>query len=230
MSTICKCLPRSWRCGPGSGASNLAWDPPNLQPWCLGPPDLCPSVQSVWQGFPLPQVSDLSVHTSASPSRLPSQRFFAQCVFWCRSEHLPLVFASNLFHTYVLPSVSWGAEDSVLGQLPQYGFWMVQCDVGSRCVLGWPRGSPVAAVHFGSGWLDAQRLIAGRLLSLFGRITFHTHRRLFSASSHCVSRPGSSIASCSDLCASLEIVRPSSFDVGPGCSVQRVREWFTQCC
>ena len=41
----------------------------------------------------------------------------------------------------------------------------------SRCVLGWPRGSPVAAVHFGSGWLDAQRLIAGRLLSLFGRIT-----------------------------------------------------------
>ena len=37
-------------------------------------------------------------------------RFFAQCVSWCRCEHLPLVFASNLCHTYVLLSVLWGAE------------------------------------------------------------------------------------------------------------------------
>ena len=32
-----------------------------------------------------------------------------------------------------------------------------------------------------------------------------------------------------DLCTSLEIVTPSSFGVGPGCSVQQVRPWFPQC-
>ena len=41
--------------------------------------------------------------------------------------------------------------------------------------------------------------------------------------------PGSLLATCSDLCTSLEIVTPSSFGVGPGCSVQQVRAWFTQC-
>ena len=39
---------------------------------------------------------------------------------------------------------------------------------------------------------------------------------------------GPLFATCSDLCISLEIVTPSSFGVGPGCSVQRVRAWLTQ--
>ena len=34
-STICRCPATLWQCGSGSGASNFAWDPPNL----LGPPD-----------------------------------------------------------------------------------------------------------------------------------------------------------------------------------------------
>ena len=41
--------------------------------------------------------------------------------------------------------------------------------------------------------------------------------------------PGSLLATCSDLCTSVEIVTASSFGVGPGCSVQQVRAWFTQC-
>ena len=37
-------------------------------------------------------------------------RLFAQCVAWCRSEHLPVQMASSIFRVYVLPSVSWGVR------------------------------------------------------------------------------------------------------------------------
>ena len=44
-------------------------------------------------------------------------RLFTQCVSWCFSESLPVQFASHLFLTYVLPSVSWGCE-FCLGSAP----------------------------------------------------------------------------------------------------------------
>ena len=98
----------------------------------------------------------------------------------------------------------------------------------SRCLLGWPRGSPVPAVHLESGRPDAQRLITKSAVVPLRAHHFHAHRRLSSASRW----PRvlvSLLATCSDLCTSLEIVTPSSFGVGPGCSVQQVREWITQC-
>ena len=72
-------------------------------------------------GGPLPQVSEcpyFGVTLTSSLSWVPDirklisrgKRLFAQCVSWCRTEHLPLALASNLFRTYVLPSVSCGAE------------------------------------------------------------------------------------------------------------------------
>ena len=238
MSTICSCPATSEQRGPGSGASNLAWDPPNLQPWFLGPPDLCPSVETLFQGVLSRRF--LSIHTTSSLSWVPhirklisrGNRLFAQCVSWCRSEHLSLAFASNLFHTDVLPSVSWGAE-FCSGSTPAARLLDGAIRRWSRCLLGAPRGSPVAVDHLESGWPDAQRLITCRLLSLFGRITSMPIRDCspFPASVSCVmaSFPGSLVASCSDLCAALEIVAPSSFGVGPSCSLHRVREWSTQC-
>ena len=80
-----------------------------------------------------------------------------------------------------------------------------------------PRGSPVAAVHIESG--DAQRLITGRSLSLFGHvpsIPMGDCSPLPASVSHAMaSSLGSLIATCSDRCTSLEIVVPSSFGVGP---------------
>ena len=93
-------------------------------------------------------------------------------------------------------------------------------------------GSPVPAVHLESGWPDAQRLITGRLLALFERITMpigDCSPLPATVSRVMASCPGSLLATCSDLCTSLEIVTPSSFGVGLGCSVQQVRAWFTQC-
>ena len=37
-------------------------------------------------------------------------RLFAQCVVWCKTEWLSFRFASTLFTSYVLPSISWGYE------------------------------------------------------------------------------------------------------------------------
>ena len=37
-------------------------------------------------------------------------RLFAQCVPWCRAEHLPVHMASSIFSVYVLSSVSWSFE------------------------------------------------------------------------------------------------------------------------
>ena len=60
-----------------------------------------------------------STHSQTHYHRLLGQR-----VSWCRSEHILLVFASHLFHTYVLPSVSWNAE---------FLWWVSSCCAAS----GW---------------------------------------------------------------------------------------------
>ena len=93
-----------------------------------------------------------------------ANRLFAQCMSWCCSEHLPLVFPSKLFHTFVLPSVLLCS-----GSVPAVRLLDRTIRRWSRCLLGWPRGSPIPAVHLESDWPDAQRQITGRLLSLFGR-------------------------------------------------------------
>ena len=133
----------------------------------------------------------------------------------------------------MLPSVLWGAE-FCSGSVPAVRLLDRAIRRWSRCLLGWPRGSPIPAVHLESGWPDTQRLvITGWLLSLFGRITSmpigDCSPLPATVSRVMASCPGSLLATCSDLCTSLEIVTPSSFGVGPGCSVLQVRAWFTQC-
>ena len=128
-----------------------------------------------------PQVAEypyLGVTLTTSLSWVPhirklisrGHRLFAQCVSWCSSERLPVQFASHLFLTYVLPSVSWGCE-FCLGSAPAMRLLDGALRRWGRCLLGWPRGSPNAAVHVEVGWPDAQRLVTGRLLSLYGRLS-----------------------------------------------------------
>ena len=127
-------------------------------------------------GVPLPQVAEypyLGVTLTTSLSWVPhvrklisrGHRLFAQCVSWCSSERLPFQFASHLFLTYVLPSVSWGCE-FCLGSAPAMRLLDGALRRWCRCLLGWPRRSPNAAVHVEVGWPDTQRLVTGRLLSL----------------------------------------------------------------
>ena len=70
----------------------------------------CPSLFSFpqWPRVALGLRMSLSAHARHLVSR--GNRLFAQCVAWCKSERLPLRFASTLFMSYVLPSISWGVE------------------------------------------------------------------------------------------------------------------------
>ena len=62
-------------------------------------------------------------------------RLFANCVAWCKTEGLSLRFASTLFTSCVLPSISWGSEFFISSALRRWG----------RFLLGWLSGSPVGA-------------------------------------------------------------------------------------
>ena len=119
---------------------------------------ICRCLSTLWQWarkwrfklsvgrVPLPQVSEyphFGVTLTSSLIWVPHIR---------KLQTSALVFASNLFHTFVLPSALWGAVPAVRLLHRATRRW-------SRCLLGWPRGSPVPAVHLESGWPDAKRLI-----------------------------------------------------------------------
>ena len=128
-------------------------------------------------GSSLPIVKEytyLGVVLTSSLSWLPhvrhlisrGNRLFAQCVSWCRSDRLPVHFAASLFQSYVLPSISWGLE-FCLNSSPAIRLLDGALRRWCRHLLGWPSGSPNAAVFLEPGWPDALHLCTERLLSLF---------------------------------------------------------------
>ena len=156
-------------------------------------------------------------------------RLFAQCVFWCRSERLPLAMASSIFMVYVLPSVSWGTEffshsPPALRQLDhalrQWG----------RFLLGWPSGLPSAGMLAELGWPDAERLSTGRLLSLSQRAC-----AFLGGPRYPLLEVSSSLLQVSqevwahhaqELCLSVGAVIPHMCGVVPGCLPSLARRWF----
>ena len=95
-------------------------------------------------------------------------RLFAQCVAWCKSERLPLRFASTLFTSYVA-GISWGSQ-FLVSSPPALRLRNSALRRWGRFLLGWPPGSPIAPVFLELGWPDAEHLAISRLLSLFGRV------------------------------------------------------------
>ena len=91
-------------------------------------------------------------------------RLFAQCVAWCKTEGLSLRFASTLFTSYVLPSISWGSE-FFISSPPALRVIDSALRRWGKFLLGWPSGSLVGAVLLELGWPDALHLSTGRLLS-----------------------------------------------------------------
>ena len=156
-------------------------------------------------------------------------RLLAQCVAWCCSDRLSVHFAASLFRSYVLPSISWGLE-FCLNSSPAVRLIDGALRRWGRHLLGWPSGSPNAAVFLELGWPDAQHLCTERLLSLFGRaftmprgercpllaLIFHT----------ALSVPGSWASLCVALCSSLGVPHSSSCGIGSLSSARCVQAWF----
>ena len=146
----------------------------------FGPARSRPSCRVCLSGQPLPVVSSYrylgvvltpSLRWDAHVAHLVSRghRLFAQCVSWARSEGLSVSFAHFLLATYVFPSAMYGTE--FVGDCARS---LAQLDLAQRRwgrhLLGWPAGTPCAAVLYELALLDSLRVATGRSLSLFGRL------------------------------------------------------------
>ena len=155
-------------------------------------------------------------------------RLFAQCVPWCRAEHLPVHMASSIFSVYVLSSVSWSFEFCT--QSPSALRFMDKAlRRWGRHLLGWPAGSPCAGVLCELGWPDAEHLVLGRLLSLLGRTSSMAQGppsplpasilRVASES------PGTWAHHALSMCSHLGIPSPSAAGIHPQWPPHHVHRW-----
>ena len=153
----------------GVGSAPFGVDPTKSAVMVFGPRRRVPDCHLHLGGVSLPVVSPTLFWTK-HVQLLISQgnRLLAQCVAWCRAEHLPVKMASSILRVCVLPSVSWGSEFFALSPAALHlldgalARWR-------RHVLGWPPGAPCAGVLCELGWPDAEHLALGQLLSLLGR-------------------------------------------------------------
>ena len=156
--------------------------------WCWRTASkICKCPSTLWQRGPGSGPSNLMGEpTNSAAMVFGPARLVPICAVTLAGVLLPQVSECPYLDVTRFSRQTCGAEFSS-GSVPAV---LLQGRAMEPLLLRWRRGSPVAAVHLESGWLDAQRLIAGRLLSLNGRTTSIAHRSLFSASSHCVSCDG----------------------------------------
>ena len=104
-------------------------------------------------------------------------------------------------------------------------------DVGQ--LLGWPRASPVAVVHWELGIGDALRLVYGRAFSLFGRLSAMVQNgprsplpsSIFRV---CSNEQGTWAHWCTSAFRSLSVSHPGDFGISPGSPPSSVSRWFSR--
>ena len=96
-------------------------------------------------------------------------RLFHQSSAWCHGEGLPVRFAVSVFDTYVLSSACFGLE-FVGDDSAAIAKFNLALHRWCRQLLGWPRASPIAAIHWEVGIGDSLRLVLSRAFPLFGRL------------------------------------------------------------
>ena len=159
-------------------------------------------------------------------------RLFHQSGAWCHGEGLPVTFALSVFIAYVLSSASFGLE--YIGDDPAA---LLQFNLSlqrwCRQLLGWPRASPVAAVHWELGIGDALRLVYGRAFSLFGRLSAMVQngpRSPLPSSIFrlCSNEQGTWAHWCTCAFRSLSVSHPGDFGISPGSPPSSVSRWFSR--
>ena len=100
------------------------------------------------------------------------QQKIAACVAWAEREKLNLAWRAKLFRAYVLDAFAFGSEFILEDHVALRAFNRHLVAFGRR-LLGWPRGSPAAAVLGDLGWLDGEAIALQRASSLWARLDSH---------------------------------------------------------
>ena len=137
----------------------------------------CVATRCLWSRCTLWSHSHIALHAQYVVDR--GHRLFALCVSWCQSEHLHVTLASSIFMTHVLPGVAWGSE--FLSGSPS------ALRVSVLLELGWPAADRVSAGRLLSLWSPTSPMavhprcpIPAKVLQIASGVpgTWHTIRRL----------------------------------------------------
>ena len=154
-------------------------------------------------------------------------RRFHQFLGWAENRQLHTGFRGQLFQTYVLPAIVYGAHFLDSGQVARLDQKLRQW---GRRLLHWPGGAPSAAVLGELGWLpflfEMQRLQFG----LFGRLATADAlgaRRSLAARvfNFALQQPGSWAHSVSQTMRDSGIPLPRSCGLLPGAGARQVAHW-----
>ncbi|CAE8583262.1 unnamed protein product [Polarella glacialis] len=96
---------------------------------------------------------------------------FAECAAWAFRENLDLQWCDKLFRSYSLPAFLHGSEPAAVDSRA-VALMNKSLRTWGRGLLGWPRGSLIAAVFGDLGWFDAEALALDRAASLCGRLRY----------------------------------------------------------
>ena len=162
---------------------------------------------------------------------LSSTRKFYQCVAWAEGRGLHTSFRRSLFHSYVLPSLTYGAaflDDASVRRLDKHARQL------GRRLLNWPSRSPGAAVLGELGWDPFAVQVLRVQASLFGHLCSATpggvHRGLAArVFRYAVGIQSSLAARISLALRSAGVTLPAEFGLGPGSDVSLLQRWRHRC-
>ena len=163
--------------------------------------------------------------------RSKSTRKFYQCVAWAEGRGLHTSFRRSLFHSYVLPSLTYGAaflDDASVRRLDKHARQL------GRRLLNWPSRSPGAAVLGELGWDPFAVQVLRVQASLFGHLCSATpgvvHRGLAArVFRYAVGIQSSLAARISLALRSAGVTLPAEFGLGPGSDVSLLQRWRHRC-
>ncbi|CAE7749885.1 pol, partial [Symbiodinium sp. CCMP2456] len=166
-------------------------------------------------------------HKHAARLMDTGNRRFHQFLGWAENRQLHTGIRSQLFQTYVLPTILYGAHFLDSGQLARLDQKLRQWE---RRLLHWPRGAPNAAVLGELGWwpyvFEVQRLQFD-LFGLLATADASNARRSLAARvfSFALQRPGSWAHGVSQRLRDAGVPLPRSWSLVPGGDARQVAHW-----
>ena len=220
-----------WRCRFGIGPTKtavLCVNPPrSMPPPCTLGNSSVPFVSEYpYLGIWFTSNCSWSRHATHLCAR--GEMHMSQCLSWALQERLPLQWACQLFESYVLPSAMYGSE-LMVGSSSMAVLQKRLLRWGRR-LLGWPAGTPTAAVLAELGWHSTRLLSLRRATYFYARLRCiannGSRQRMVEAVFRYAQSQSHSFA-CKVIreLSAIGFQVPSEWSIGPGVPRANVRSW-----